>query len=159
MRLQIADFRLQIRIADSDCGRSHDSSDADRAERRVGPGTQRRGGCHDAAFTFYSDFATNLHDALIAAGVARRATQTELFQSGSEKACFDELPAAERAAWNRAVDYYAETLPAGPFSARERVLARLELAGVVKKEALTNAAEQRRAALHAVPVCAQSLRR
>jgi len=111
------------------------------------------------AFTFYSDFATNLHDALIAAGVARRATQTELFQSGSEKACFDELPAAERAAWNRAVDYYAETLPAGPFSARERVLARLELAGVVKKEALTNAAEQRRAALHAVPVCAQSLQR
>ena len=45
-------------------------------------------------FVFYSDFATNLNDALIAAGGARRANKTELFHSGSEKACFDDLPAA-----------------------------------------------------------------
>ena len=94
-------------------------------------------------FAFYSDFATNLNDALIAAGSARRSKKTELFHSGAEEACFDELPAAERAAWNRAVDYYAEIVSPGQFTAPEQSLPRLELAGVVKKEALTNATEQR----------------
>lgn len=93
-------------------------------------------------FAFYSDFATNLNDALIAAGVARHASKAELFHSGAEKTCFDELPAAERAAWNRAVDYYAEIVSPGQFNAREQILPRLELAGVVKKAELTNAAEQ-----------------
>ena len=48
-------------------------------------------------FAFYSDFAINLNDALIAVGVARRAKRTELFQSGAETLCFDALPAAD--AW------------------------------------------------------------
>jgi hypothetical protein len=94
-------------------------------------------------FRFYSDFATNLSDALIAAGTARRSKGQELFDFGAEKACFDELPAAERAAWNRAVDYYAEIVAPVQFTAPEQFFPRLELAGVVKKEALTNAAEQR----------------
>ena len=94
-------------------------------------------------FAFHSDFTTNLSDALIAAGSARRSKKVELFQSGGEKACFDELPLAERAAWNRAVDYYAEIVSPVQFTAREQSLPRLELAGVFKREALTNAADQR----------------
>jgi hypothetical protein len=94
-------------------------------------------------FSLYSDFATNLNDALIAAGIARRAKKPELFQSGSEKACFDGLPAAERVAWNRAVDYYTDTVAPVEYVNREQFLARLELAGVVKKEALTDAADRR----------------
>src|SRR5687767_7653079 len=93
-------------------------------------------------FVFYSDFRTNLDDALITAGGGRRANKTELFRSGSEKACFDELPAAERAAWNRAVDYYTDIVSPVHYSAREQLLPRLLLAGVVKKEALTDAADQ-----------------
>jgi hypothetical protein len=94
-------------------------------------------------FAFYSDFAINLNDALIAAGIARRGSKPELFHSGSEKSCFDELPTAERAAWNRAVDYYAEIVSPAQFRGREQIVPRLELIGVVKKEAMTNAAEQR----------------
>jgi hypothetical protein len=94
-------------------------------------------------FAFCSDFATNLNDALIAAGVARRANKAEIFHGGSEKACFDELPAAERAAWTRAVDYYSDIVSPAQFTGRQQILPRLELAGVVKKEELTNVAEQR----------------
>src|SRR5688572_29141520 len=94
-------------------------------------------------FAFHSDFTTNLSDALIAAGSARRSKRAELFQSGAEKACFDELPPAERAAWNRAVDYYAEIVSPVQFTGREQSLPRLELAGVFKRESLTNAADQR----------------
>jgi len=103
----------------------------------------RAGVATTSQFVFYSDFATNLNDALIAAGVARRANKAELFHAGSEKTCFDELPAAERAAWNRAVDYDTEIVSPFQFTAREQFLPRLELAGVVKKEALTDAADQR----------------
>jgi hypothetical protein len=94
-------------------------------------------------FAFYSDFATNLNDAVIAAGAARRAKKAELFQSASEKACFDELSAAERAAWNRVVDYYAEVVSSAQHNAPVQLLPRLELAGVVKKEALTDISERR----------------
>jgi hypothetical protein len=94
-------------------------------------------------FAFYSDLPSNLNDALIAAGVARRAKQAELFQSGSGKTCFDELPAAERAAWNRAVDYYTDVISPMQSSAREQSLPRLELAGIVKMEELTKPTERR----------------
>jgi len=94
-------------------------------------------------FGFYSDFATNLNDAVIATGVARRAKKAELFQSGAEQTCFDGLPAAERAAWNRAVDYYAEIVSPAQFTAPLQVIPRLDLAGMVKKEDLTEAAERR----------------
>ena len=108
--------------------------------------TQRTAGAAIATtpyFTFHSDLATNLHDALIAAGSARRAKKAELFQSAPEKACFESLPAAERAAWNRAADYYAEIVSPVQDTAREQMLPRLELAGVFKKEDLTDAADRR----------------
>ncbi len=78
-------------------------------------------------FAFFSDLAANLNDALIAAGRARRAKSQELFQTGPEKACFDGLTAAERAAWARAVDYFAEIVVPFDVSAREQILFRIEL--------------------------------
>lgn len=58
-------------------------------------------------FAFYSDLATNLHDSLITAAVARRSKQPEPFTTGDAKTCFDGLSAADRDGWLRAVDYYA----------------------------------------------------
>jgi hypothetical protein len=78
-------------------------------------------------FRFYSDHEVNLHDALVAAGTARRAGAAERFGAAPETACFDGLPAAERAAWNRAVDYYAEVVAAGSGFDRRQMLPRLEL--------------------------------
>lgn len=83
-------------------------------------------------FAFYSDFDVNLNDALIAAGNARRRVEPELFKSGPEKACFYELPVAERAAWDRAVDYYAEII--SPTN-RHQFLLRLDFAGVEEEDA------------------------
>lgn len=81
-------------------------------------------------FAFHSDFAMNLNDALMAAGEARNDGEPGLFEQGAEAACFDALPAAQRAGWARAVDYYAEIVsPNGSFS-RERLLPRYELAGL-----------------------------
>jgi hypothetical protein len=80
-----------------------------------------------AHFALYSDFAFNLHDALLAAGTARRAQRPERFGSEVDTACFNGLPEAQRAAWNRAVDYYAEIVAAGQFFDRVQVLPRLEL--------------------------------
>ena len=85
-------------------------------------------------FAFYSDFATNLNDAVIAAGAARRAKKPELFHWGAETACFDGLPTAERAAWNRVVDYYAEIVSPAQYTAPVQALPRLELAGILTKE-------------------------
>lgn len=80
-------------------------------------------------FAFHSDFATNLNDALIAAGAARNRSEPELFHSGAEEPCFGELPPSVRAAWDRAVDYYAEIVsPAGSFD-RQQYLLRADLAG------------------------------
>jgi hypothetical protein len=80
-------------------------------------------------FAFHSDFATNLNDALIAAGVARKRGEPELFHSGAEEACFGELPPSVRSAWDRAVDWYAEIVsPANSF-ARQQYLLRMDLAG------------------------------
>lgn len=78
-------------------------------------------------FAFFSDLTANLNDALIAAGRARRVKRQELFQTGPEKACFDNLTAAERAGWVRAVDYYAEIVVPFGISAREQILFRIEL--------------------------------
>jgi hypothetical protein len=82
-------------------------------------------------FAFHSDLATNVHDALLDAGTARRAKQPELFAAGAEKACFDRLPAAERDAWTRSVEYYA-TSTATNF---HRLLMRLNFAGLLPRTA------------------------
>jgi hypothetical protein len=78
-------------------------------------------------FALYSDFAFNLHDALLAAGTARRAKQPERFVGEPEAACFNGLPEPQRAAWNRAVDYYADVVAAGGAFDRPQMLPRLEL--------------------------------
>lgn len=80
-------------------------------------------------FAFHSDFATNLNDALITAGTARNDSEPELFHSGAEESCFGELPRSARAAWDRAVDYYAEIISPAEWSGRQQYLLRMHLAG------------------------------
>ncbi|HYK02953.1 MAG TPA: hypothetical protein VE974_14430 [Thermoanaerobaculia bacterium] len=80
-------------------------------------------------FAFYSDFETNLNDALIAAGVARKGGKGELFRSGDEAVCFDKLPPSARAAWNGAVSYYTEIIAPVEWNARQQFLIRMQLAG------------------------------
>jgi hypothetical protein len=96
-----------------------------------------------AHFAFYSNFATNLHDALVAAGRARREGDAELFRSGPEQACFDALPPAERAGWTHAVDYYAEILSPLAYTDLPAMVARLVLAGVARPDEMRNASDRR----------------
>jgi hypothetical protein len=78
-------------------------------------------------FALYSDFSFNLHDALLAAGTARRAGQSERFAVEPDATCFNGLPEPQRAAWNHAVDYYAEIIATGQFFDRAQMLPRLDL--------------------------------
>ena len=87
-------------------------------------------------FAFHSDFATNLNDTLVADFVARRDGRAGLLDGGAGNACFDQLAAGERAGWANAVEYY-RTNQSTPF---QRVLLRLELAGLVQRNTLTDAA-------------------
>jgi hypothetical protein len=80
-------------------------------------------------FAFYSDLDTNLNDALIAAGLARKSGKPELFHSEAEVSCFEKLPASARAAWDRAVDYYAEVISPADWADRQQHLLRVQLAG------------------------------
>jgi len=81
-------------------------------------------------FVFYSDVETNLNDALINVGVARRFRRPQLFHDGDEVACFNKLPSPVRAAWERAADYYAEIISPSGSNSRERYLLRVQLAGM-----------------------------
>jgi hypothetical protein len=105
------------------------------------PGVAAQGSSTDALlktthFAFYSDLATNVNDALVAAGGARVSKQPEPFASGPVKACLDGLPAAERDAWMRGVDYFATTTS----TSFQRVMLRLELAGMVRGSDVSDAA-------------------
>lgn len=80
-------------------------------------------------FAIYSDFDTNLNDALIAAGRARKKGEAELFHSGAEAPCFDKLRSSARAAWDGAVDYYAKIISPVEWDARQQYLLRMELVG------------------------------
>jgi hypothetical protein len=80
-------------------------------------------------FALYSDFDTNLNDALIAVGVARTFRKPELFRSGDEAACFDKLPLSARAAWEGAADYYAKVISPAEWNGRPQYLVRVQLAG------------------------------
>ncbi len=80
-------------------------------------------------FAFYSDFDTNLNDALIAAGVARKDGKPELFHAGDEVACFGKLPPSVRAAWEGAVNYYKEIISPASWIDRQQYLIRVHLAG------------------------------
>ena len=78
-------------------------------------------------FALYSDYQFNLHDALLAAGTARRAGQPEYFAAEPHVTCFNGLSAAQRSAWNRAVDYYADIIATGSAFDQQQILPRLEL--------------------------------
>jgi hypothetical protein len=80
-------------------------------------------------FAFYSDFDTNVNDALIAAGVARKNSKPELFHAGAEGPCFEKLAPSTRAAWDGAVDYYAKIVSPVGFGARQQFLVRRQLVG------------------------------
>jgi hypothetical protein len=90
-------------------------------------------------FAFHSDFDTNLNDALIAAGVARKDKKSEIFHAGPEASCFDSLPAATRTAWDDAVDYYAKTISPVDWTAPPQSLLRLELVGFGAADRRANA--------------------
>lgn len=89
-------------------------------------------------FAFHSDFATNLNQALIADFIARRGGQPALFAQGSDKACFDRLSASDRDGWARAVEYYRTNQA----TSGQRVLLRLEIAGIVRREAVEDPADR-----------------
>src|SRR4029453_19133631 len=89
-------------------------------------------------FAFYSDVATNLHDSLITAAVARRSQQPEPFSTGTAKTCFDGLSASDRDGWLPAGDYYT----AGKSTRFQRVLQRLELAGLVQRDGLNDSSDR-----------------
>jgi hypothetical protein len=80
-------------------------------------------------FAFFSDFDTNLNDALVAAGLARRGRKPELFHAGDEAACFDKLPVSTRAGWDGAVDYYSAVVSAKNWDSRQQLLIRWDLVG------------------------------
>ncbi|MGH9868990.1 MAG: hypothetical protein ACREAA_12595 [Candidatus Polarisedimenticolia bacterium] len=80
-------------------------------------------------FAFYSDFDTNLNDALIAAGLARKKDKPELFHAGDEASCFEKLVPSARAAWEGAVAYYAQIISPSGWMARQQFLIRMHLVG------------------------------
>ena len=81
-------------------------------------------------FAFYSDFDSNLHDALLEAGRDRRFQRPELFQDGEEAGCFAKLPGSTRTAWDLAVAFYAREISSVRWDDREQILLRLDLSGV-----------------------------
>jgi hypothetical protein len=81
-------------------------------------------------FAFYSDFETNLNDALIEAGRARGRDRPELFHDGAEADCFEGLRSSARTAWDLAVDYYAAAISPADWTDRRQLPLRLELAGL-----------------------------
>jgi hypothetical protein len=80
-------------------------------------------------FAIYSDFDTNLNDALINSGLARRNKKPELFQAGDEAACFSKLAPSTRAAWDTALDYYAKVVSPANWDLRQQTLLRWDLVG------------------------------
>lgn len=95
----------------------------------LGQAPQRNPVATTPHFAFYSDFDTNLNDALVAAGVARKDGKTELFHAGTEMACFGELPPSARAGWDGAVDYYTKIISPADWSDRQQFLPRMQLVG------------------------------
>lgn len=80
-------------------------------------------------FAFFSDPATNLHDALMQAGRDRKFGRTALFEGGEEQSCFEALAPSAQAGWKLAVDYYAEIISPASFNERRQYLLRMHLAG------------------------------
>ena len=80
-------------------------------------------------FEFFSDFETNLNDALIVAGTKRKDDREELFSGESETAdCFSKLAPSARLGWDLAVDFYAEIVSPTSWMGRQQYSIRAELA-------------------------------
>jgi hypothetical protein len=82
-------------------------------------------------FAFHSDFETNLNDALLAAGTARRFGKAELFRAGEEVACFEKLSPSAKAGWEGAVEYYEKIVVPAQFNQSPQYPIRLQLAGLL----------------------------
>jgi hypothetical protein len=80
-------------------------------------------------FAFYSDFATNLNDALITTGKNRNDGKPEMFQLDAGRECISALPPSAREGWNLAVDYYARVISPVEWNDRQQFLLRQDLAG------------------------------
>ncbi len=92
-------------------------------------------------FALYSDFETNLNDALVNSGLARKDKKPELFHSGAEAPCFEKLAPSQRAAWDGAVDYYSKIISPAAWDARQQVLIRLDLVGFEAELKASNGTE------------------
>jgi hypothetical protein len=80
-------------------------------------------------FEFFSDFETNLNDALIVAGTKRKDDREELFSGEPETAdCFSKLAPSARLGWDLAVDFYAEIVSPTSWMGRQQYSIRAELA-------------------------------
>jgi len=130
-------------VSDADAVDSRDDEERPRAAVLLGMGTllaapsaspghrsERKPVVATPRFALYSDFETNLNDALIAAGLARKGGKPELFRSGAEASCLGTLPESARAAWDRAVDYYAQIISPADWTDRRQYLIRLQVAGI-----------------------------
>ena len=81
-------------------------------------------------FAFFSDFDTNLNDALIEAGRARKGGKAELFKSGAEAGCFGDLRAVgarRRGRGPSTTTRRSSRRPTGP--QKQQYLIRVQLAG------------------------------
>ncbi len=78
-------------------------------------------------FTFHSHFGFNLYDAVLTSATARRDKRADPLHEGP---CFSALVLEERAAWDAAVSYYAETVAATHDFGRERAIVRAHLTGI-----------------------------
>ena len=81
-------------------------------------------------FSFHSELAVNVHDALLEAGRDRNFQRAALFEEGAEAACFAQLPAFVRSGWTQAVDYYAEVVSAEGWTGSQQFNNRLDLVGL-----------------------------
>src|SRR6185503_13654274 len=111
-------------------------------------------------FAFYSDLDTNLNDALIASGTARKFRKPELFKNGDETACFEKLSPAAREGWEGAVEYYRKVVSPVEFNQSPQYPIRMQLAGLLDAktaggdhETLGIAAAFRQAAAPAYRAC------
>ena len=93
------------------------------------PAAERSAVLSTPHFAFFSDFDTNLNDALIAAGVARKAGKPELFKDGPEAACFRGQVPSVRAGWSGALDYYATIVSPANWNDSPQFLLRVGLVG------------------------------
>ena len=80
-------------------------------------------------FAFFSDFDSNLHDALLEAGRDKNFSRPALFEAGDEASCFEGLPGELRSGWKHALDYYAEVISSEKWDQKQQYWIRMDLSG------------------------------